>query len=172
MGFDGRYSLTPPPLPPVKHLCPGFIGASDALWQAGRHPGAGAQPHYHSQRFAEIPLQRYATHPPYVSRGTVAFGHEEHAKPRGRKASHSYDVFVSNPGTGLIHKRSSTIDDFSHVPKEDAIASSTGKHMCDECGRRFEKLSTLKVSNSLASIWKGIPIVAIEPSHHPYGRKT
>jgi hypothetical protein len=64
---------------------------------------------------------------------------------RSTTPAHSYDVFVSSSSDGLVHKRSSNRDDFHHVPKEDAIAGSTGRHVCPECGRRFEKLSTLKV---------------------------
>ena len=59
---------------------------------------------------------------------------------------HSYDLFQVVPsGQGLVHKRTSRRDDFHQVTKEDAISSSTGRHVCPTCGRRFEKLSTLKV---------------------------
>ncbi|KIJ54666.1 hypothetical protein M422DRAFT_24572 [Sphaerobolus stellatus SS14] len=124
MGY-GRYS-TPPP-----HSSAG-----------GGYSGGGQSAHHsHNPPYPDTSLQRYSTHPPYSSR-------PEPSRPgRGSGSSsgtYSYDVFVSNPSAGLVHKRSSTIDDFSHVPKEDAIASSTGKHICAECGRRFEKLSTLK----------------------------
>jgi len=126
--YESRsYSSTPPPLPPAFPLYHSSHRSSQM------HP----DPHY----------QRHATHPPY-SRGTTPsnshhYRHTSSTEPS--TATHSYDVFVSNPTAGgLIHKRSSTVDDFNQVPKEDAIASSTGKHICHDCGRRFEKLSTLK----------------------------
>ncbi|KAF8532521.1 hypothetical protein JB92DRAFT_597993 [Gautieria morchelliformis] len=96
---------------------------------------------------------RYGTHSSSTSQtyysssprpSSQAPSQQEYSARRGTTSAHSYDVFVSTSSDGLIHKRSSHKDDFHHVPKEDAIASSTGRHLCNECGRRFEKLSTLK----------------------------
>lgn len=74
-------------------------------------------------------------------------GGQQYSAQRASTPSHSYDVFVSTEAEGLIHKHSSDRDNFHHIPREEAILTSTGKHMCPDCGRRFEKLSTLKVCN-------------------------
>ncbi|KAF8585196.1 hypothetical protein K439DRAFT_1616145 [Ramaria rubella] len=59
--------------------------------------------------------------------------------------SHSYDVFVITAEQRLDHRRSSIKDDHHDVMKEVAISTSSGKYVCVECGRRFQKNSTLKV---------------------------
>ncbi|KAF8532559.1 hypothetical protein JB92DRAFT_2841145 [Gautieria morchelliformis] len=61
---------------------------------------------------------------------------------RQEESSHSFDLFIASD-QGLVHQRSSKRDNFT-VSKEEAISLSTGKHVCPECGRRFEKRSHLK----------------------------
>lgn len=116
-------------------------------------------PPINSPRPSDSSMQpRYATHSSSAPRTyysssprppSQTSSQQEYPPRRGKTPAHSYDVFVSSSSDGLVHKRSSHKDDFHHVPKEDAIATSTGKHVCPECGRRFEKLSTLKVHLSV-----------------------
>lgn len=65
--------------------------------------------------------------------------------------THSYDVFLLTSEQELSHKRSSRRDDHYDVTKELAISSSSGKYSCTECGRRFQKNSTLKVGSLFTS---------------------
>jgi hypothetical protein len=79
----------------------------------------------------------------YVSRTRSSeYTNKREMRPEG--SSHSFDLFIASD-QGLVHQRSSKRDDLSKVSKEESISLSTGKHLCPECGRRFEKRSHLKV---------------------------
>ena len=135
-----------------------FLGRNESTYHSikrGHHSAISLQlaPINSSRSSDSSNSYRYAAHSSSTSRNyyTSSPRPSSHPPPqqessrRGHAHAHSYDIFVSSSSDGLIHKRSSDRDDFHHVPKEDAIASSTGRHVCGECGRRFEKLSTLKV---------------------------
>lgn len=77
---------------------------------------------------------------------------EEHPHTPRSGPTHSYDVFLLTSQQELSHKRSSAQDDHYEVTKEIAISSSSGKYSCRECGRRFQKNSTLKVATAFSPV--------------------
>ncbi|KAF8590923.1 hypothetical protein K439DRAFT_1565630 [Ramaria rubella] len=162
--MDRSYTLSPQPQTPPR----------------GHQSATGLQlPPIHSPRSSNAAIQStYPSYSPpapanYYSSSTrptrppsQAAIRQEFPSQRNSSPAHSYDVFVSTSSDGLIHKRSSNKDDFHHVPKEDAIASSTGKHVCPECGRRFEKLSTLKNHLTTHSGEKHLGVIRVTQRDH------
>lgn len=127
-------------LPPLREV------VGDALRQPVSH-SSGRYPDSHASSGYYPPQHGQRTDPScYLpgSQHSAYSGGQQYPTHRTSTPSHSYDVFVSTEADGLIHKHSSDRDDFHHIPREEAILASTGKHMCPDCGRRFEKLSTLK----------------------------
>lgn len=71
-----------------------------------------------------------------------------HPSPR-RTSSYSYDLFNVTPDEGLIHQRSSEQDDLDNSrsrPRTSSSSDALRRYACLECGKRFVKPSTLKVS--------------------------
>jgi hypothetical protein len=67
-----------------------------------------------------------------------------------RSASYSYDLFNVTPDAGLVHQRSSEqddLDDSRSRPRTSTSSDTLRKYVCPECGKRFAKPSTLKVSS-------------------------
>lgn len=93
--------------------------------------------------------ERSNTYPPRRS----SRQHENHVEYEDSKPiapdllsrSYSFDMFTMASDEGLVHQHSSTSDNFQKKSKEEAISQSTGKHLCPDCGRRFEKRSHFKV---------------------------
>lgn len=82
-----------------------------------------------------------SSYPPHERRSYEHTDLKE-VQPRA-SSSHSFDVFVAS-GEGLVHQRSSNTNNFK-MSKEESISLSTGRHVCPNCGRRFEKISHFKV---------------------------
>lgn len=69
----------------------------------------------------------------------------------------TYHLFNLVPSEGLVHQRSSTRDDLDPtIPKPRLPPSDPArKYVCSECGSRFSKPSTLRVSWSTSFLQYG-----------------
>ncbi|KAF8530498.1 hypothetical protein BU17DRAFT_79273 [Hysterangium stoloniferum] len=94
-----------------------------------RQSGSGPHlPPMHSQRYPDSSSQRYPqASGQYHASSSQPPMRQQYPPPRSNTPGHSYDVFVSTSNAGLVHKRSSARDDFTQVPREDAIATSTAR---------------------------------------------
>jgi hypothetical protein len=121
-----------------------FMRSRSALAGSSRATSSAATPYERSNTYPPQGTSRqrsnYADYEDYADSQTVS--------AYTPSSSHSFDVFM-NSEEGLVHQRSSARDDFQQMTREEAISQSTGKHVCSNCGRRFEKRSHLKVGNHL-----------------------
>lgn len=97
-----------------------------------------------SSRSTEPPRSSYTRSNPSAS--------SSRGSSNQRSASYSYDLFNVTPDAGLVHQRSSEQDDLDDSrarPRTSSSSDTFRRYVCPECGKRFAKPSTLKVSTAI-----------------------
>jgi hypothetical protein len=101
------------------------------------------QPHFY-QRITEIsPNHAEKSHP---SRNP----YNRNQQPTEQQLGHSYGFYESSPTGELIYKKSSTIQLFPKRTVKLHTEDSSKKHVCDECGARFDRPNSLEVYSIIA----------------------
>lgn len=90
------------------------------------------------------PSPRSHTYPSATPSSSFAYAGSSQAQP----PPHSYHLFNYSPNQGLVHQKSSARDDLDpSTPKPRLPPSDPARrYVCNECGNRFSKQSTLRAS--------------------------
>ncbi|KAF8526705.1 hypothetical protein JB92DRAFT_2870698 [Gautieria morchelliformis] len=129
---------------------PSFASTSQVGMPKAKHPpiqssaSSKAEPHYPSSSYLAPTRGNFKECVAQRGCSLKEPARDERTFQSPNSPSHSYDVFLLTSEQELSHKRSSMRDDHYGVAKEVAINNSSGKYTCSECGRRFQKNSTLK----------------------------
>ena len=112
---------------------------------AQQPPQSNSERERHGAASSESYQRSRNAYPP--PRGS-SYHHNSESSHLSEDPGHSYHLFNLIPEQGLVHQRSSSRDDLDPtIPKPRLPPSDPArKYACAECGNRFSKQSTLRVS--------------------------